>query len=121
MSRKRVPGVLSLTAMRALSSLRRAHAVDAIEARPCRPTDRVDFLLEARRLIAAGASVTDVAYALDVTTAVVGTLIGPVNERYRGAWTDDKRRESPRNRVESVVIEAVAGETENDNEQQDHA
>ncbi len=81
MSRKRVGGTLSAAAMKALSALCRADIVDVIGARPDRPVDRIADVLEARRLIAAGATVEDIAGALGVTTAAVSVLIGPANGR----------------------------------------
>lgn len=95
MIRKRIGGTLSATAMKALSALRRTDIVDGIEARPDRPCDRIDFVIEARRLIAAGATIADVAYALDVTTKFVRMLIGPVKGRSSGARTAAATRKGP--------------------------
>lgn len=117
MTRKRIGGELTATAMKALSALRRADIVDVIEPRPDRPCDRITDVREARRLLAAGASVSDIAYALDLTTAVVRTLIGPG----KGPRAPEKRLKGPRNRIESSVLEVVADETDADHEQQDRA
>ena len=54
MSTRPIGGKLNLTAMKALTALRRAEIVDVVEDRADRPVDRLDFLREARWLIEAG-------------------------------------------------------------------
>ncbi|MBL8202425.1 MAG: hypothetical protein JNK40_15780 [Chromatiales bacterium] len=87
MTRSRIGGTLNVTAMKALA--------DSIEARPVRPVDRLDSLREARQLIAQGASIVDVAEALNVTTAVVRQLLGPGMRNKRISGTPETAQKGP--------------------------
>lgn len=71
---KHIGGTLTLAGLKVLSEQRQ---VDVVEPRPDRPTDRIDFIREARQMLAQGASVTDVSAALDVPETTIRLLIGP--------------------------------------------